>query len=328
MPLKFKDQGLYVMDGSDPAFEWGDFIPTEHHANEYNPERGFVSSANQHSVDQDYPYYMGWLNMEFYRNRRINNILSNYDSGSVVPEDMMTLQNDSYGIRPSEILPLFLDSLERGNHADIIQSLTNWDYVYTAGSKAPTYFEVWWRWFENLLWDELRSDELSIGYPSDYRTIWLLKNNFPQRFYDNKDTEKKESFNDLLTMSLDSAATAISKWEDDRGREATWGNYKNTSVVHLARIPAFGTSNIQVDGQRKTVNSTKPNHGPSQRFVVEMTSPPQAWAIIPGGQSGNPGSPLYDNMIPMWRDGKYLKLTFMQDQRSVDNVFTQTFKGN
>ena len=34
---------------------------------------------------------MGWLNMEYYRNRRINNVLNAYDSGSITPSDMMKL---------------------------------------------------------------------------------------------------------------------------------------------------------------------------------------------------------------------------------------------
>jgi len=45
-----------------------------------------------------------------------------------------------------------------------------------------------------------------------------------------------------------------------------------------------------------------------------MTDPPQAWGIYPGGQSGNPGSPFYDNMIDAWRDGEYYKFLFMMNE--------------
>ena len=325
-PLRFEDQGLYVMDGTDPSFEWGEFIPTDHYAHQFNPPRGFISSANQHSVDQNYPYTMGWLNMEYYRNRRINTVLDAYDSGSITPKDMMALQNDSYGIRPAEALPIFIDSLGSSQYNDVMTSLKEWDYIYSASSKAPTYFEAWWRQFEKLLWDELKSDTLALSYPSDYQTIELLKNGFPAEFYDHHSTPSEESLQDLLAMSLDSAVAVIKEWEQDKGMEATWGNYKNTSIIHLARIPALGEYNIQVDGQSKTVNSTKPNHGPSQRIVVEMTSPPQAWATIPGGQSGNPGNPLYNNMISHWRDGKYLKLNFMlNEELKRDHPLVQTF---
>lgn len=329
LQLNFDGQGRFVMDGSDPTFEWGDFIPTDHYAHEYNPERGFVSSANQHSADQNYPYEMGWLNMEHFRNRRINNVLSSYDSGTVTTEDMMRLQNDNYGIRPSEILPYFLDSIGQSSQTEIIAELQNWDYVYDINKMAPTYFEAWARRFRSLLWDEFYESEFVMPVPSRYHTAWMLKNDFPATYIDNQNTAAKETLQELLQMSLDSALTDIQKWKDRKGLEATWGNYKSTSIIHLARLAPFGTYNIQVNGEADAVNSTKPNHGPSERLVVEMTSPPQAWAIVPGGQSGNPGSPLYDNMIPMWRDGKYIKLDFMQlSDTGKEHYFTQRLKNN
>ncbi len=52
-PNKWKDQGLFIMDGSQKSMEWPAFIPTSHYAYQHNPDRGFVSSANQHSVDQN-----------------------------------------------------------------------------------------------------------------------------------------------------------------------------------------------------------------------------------------------------------------------------------
>ncbi|WP_185154413.1 penicillin acylase family protein [Fulvivirga sp. M361] len=321
LPNRFKGHGRFIMDGSDPAFDWGEFIPFEHYAFEHNPPRGFISSANQHSVDQKYPYEMNLHNSEFYRNRRINNQLNAFDSSSITPQDMMKLQNDAYGIKPSEILPVFLDSIDKSKNSEFMTALKEWDYFYTVPSKAPTYFEVWWRSFRNLLWDEFIDSELPMGRPSDYHTIWMLKNDFPKEFYDHQGTSQVESFKELLSMSLDSAKTKIQTWEDKKGLEATWGNYKGTSIIHLSRIPAFGTYNIQVDGQSKTINSTKPNHGPSQRLVVEMTSPPQAWVVLPGGQSGNPGNPLYENMIPLWRDGEYIKLNFMQNETSENEIF-------
>ena len=44
------------MDGSNPEHDWQSFIPQEFNAHTKNPERGFVSSANQHPVDESYPF--------------------------------------------------------------------------------------------------------------------------------------------------------------------------------------------------------------------------------------------------------------------------------
>ena len=81
------------MDGSDPKYEWQGYIPKEHNARAINPERGFISSANQHPFDSLYPYYYYNNNEEHYRNRRINQILS--EKNNITIEDVKKLQNDA-----------------------------------------------------------------------------------------------------------------------------------------------------------------------------------------------------------------------------------------
>ena len=56
-----------------------------------------------------------------------------------------------------------------------------------------------------------------------------------------------------------------------------------------------------------------------------MSDPPKAFGVYPGGQSGNPGSKFYDDLVDIWAAGEYLELNFMQsadDQTGVS--FTQT----
>ncbi len=97
-------------------------------------------------------------------------------------------------------------------------------------------------------------------------------------------------------------------------------------VGHLLQaLPAFSRLNIPIGGDSNAVNAMSKNHGPSWRMIVEMTSPPTALGIYPGGQSGNPGSKYYDNFIDDWAAGKYLELLFMQDQNKTEGIIsTQT----
>lgn len=315
-PNKWQNQGLFIMDGSQKSMEWPEFIPTNHYAYQHNPDRGFVSSANQHSVDENYPYWQGWASPDNYRGRRINNILSKYDSASITPKHMMELQQDDFGILPSEVLPLLLDSM-RNEREDIVTdsvftSLSSWDYHYNADYFAPVAFMSWWRNIKTLLWDEMRNEDIALNFPTDYQTIHLFKNGLPPDLIDNKKTTRIETLTDIINIGYDSMKHDLQIWDTKNEKELNWGNYKSTSIIHLARIPALSTMSIHVNGEDDAVNSTKRNHGPSQRIVVEMSNPPQAWAVIPGGQSGNPGSPAYDNMIEVWREGNYFKMNFLQ----------------
>lgn len=323
-PNKWENQGLFVMDGSQKSMEWPDFIPTDHYAFQHNPERGFVSSANQHSVDQNYPYWQGWAKPDNYRGRRINNILSAYDSASITPKHMMELQQDDYGILPSEILPLLLDSMKNVRSDittdSVFKALNNWDYHYNADYFAPVAFISWWKNFKSLLWDEMRNENIALNYPTDYQTVHLFKHGIPVSLIDNKETKTVETINNIISMSYDSMKYGLQNWVDKNENVLNWGNYKSTSVIHLARIPALSTMNVHVNGEDDAVNSTKRNHGPSQRIVVEMSNPPKAWAIIPGGQSGNPGNPAYDNMIEDWRTGNYFQLNFLNQPDQSDKI--------
>jgi Protein related to penicillin acylase len=46
-PAKWKRQGDFVMPGTDSSYMWQGYIPMEENPHVINPERGFVSSANQ-----------------------------------------------------------------------------------------------------------------------------------------------------------------------------------------------------------------------------------------------------------------------------------------
>lgn len=317
-PVKWKGQGKFLLDGATPSHEWQGFIPMEQNAFQYNPERGFVSSANQHAVDPQYPYYFYNGNNEYYRNRRINRLLDSLTS--ITPEDFMNMHQDVYSIKAEEVLPLFLDSLLDENLNDtekaFVSKLKGWNYNFEATSDTPILFELWWENFKALLWDEFDRDDMALIYPNDFNTTFIIKNHPEIEFIDNKNTLEKETLSQLINTSFNLAVEGLSEWDQKNDLPTTWANYKKTNITHLARIPALSRNNVQTGGHANTINAMKSNWGPSQRLIVEMTSPPKAWTIYAGGQSGNPGSPYYDNFIDKWRDGEYIELPFMQSPES------------
>lgn len=316
LPLKWPEQGKFLLDGSNPQHEWQAFIPKAHNPFQHNPERGFVSSANQHPVDSLYPYYFNVTNgVEFYRNRRINQLLAPMQN--ITPQDFMQMQMDNYNIKAEEVLPLLLDSLTHDtlNEQQKVarEELMNWNYHFDPEIKAPSYFSAWFRHLKNLLWDEFDREDMALDLPNEYNSIKILKRHPSNPFIDIQYTPEKETLTDLINLAFSAALEDLESWKQKNQLDYNWGNYKGTSVIHLARIPAFGQYNIQIGGNGDAINATQYNHGPSLRMIVELTSPPKAWGIYPGGQSGNPGSPYYDNQIAYWRNGEYFPLYLMQE---------------
>ncbi|MGV2481040.1 UNVERIFIED_CONTAM: penicillin acylase family protein, partial [Salmonella enterica subsp. enterica serovar Weltevreden] len=75
-PLKWKNQGKFILDGTDPSNDWQGWIPASQNPTVKNPPRNFVSSANQSSTDPTYPYYINWEFSPYERGKRINDRLT------------------------------------------------------------------------------------------------------------------------------------------------------------------------------------------------------------------------------------------------------------
>jgi penicillin amidase len=53
----------------------------------------------------------------------------------------------------------------------------------------------------------------------------------------------------------------------------------------------------------------------------------KAWGVYPGGQSGNPGSRFYGNLMEAWEQSKPYRLKFIkQEQLAKSTLATTTLK--
>ncbi|MDD7887209.1 penicillin acylase family protein [Flavivirga sp. 57AJ16] len=328
-PNKWKGQGKFLMDGSKPEHDWQSFIPQKLNAHVKNPDRGFVSSANQHPVDASYPFYVFNDGYEIYRNRIINNFLESKEKITI--QDFKDLQNNNFNLKASELLPHMIKHMDTSqltpDELDVLNIIKSWNFYSETDQIAPSIWDAWWTKLYALVWDEFNSDNVALKPPFTYRTINMLKNYPNDPFMDIVETPEKETANDLFLIAFKEAIKELTDWKAEHGNY-NWRGYKGTFVGHLLQaLPAFSRLDLPIGGDRNTVNAADVNHGPSWRMIVEMSSPPKALGIYPGGQSGNPGSKYYDNFIDKWAHGEYFDILFMQDQNNNNGIIaTQTLK--
>ncbi|MEO1029950.1 MAG: penicillin acylase family protein [Bacteroidota bacterium] len=325
---KWEGQGKFLMDGSNPENDWQSYIPQKFNAHTKNPERGFVSSANQHPVDENYPYYVFNDGYETYRNRVINDYFNSKNSFSV--EDFKDLHNNNYNLKAAELVPYMLEHMDATSLSDdekaIYEEIKAWNFNNDIDEVGPSIWRQWYGRLYNITWDEFDVEDTALDAPTTYQTIYLLKNYGDHEFMDFVETENKtETAKDLFLLAFKKAAERLMEIKKEEG-DYTWANYKGTYAGHLLQgLPAFSRFDIPIGGDRNIVNATSENHGPSWRMIVEMTSPPTAIGIYPGGQSGNPGSQYYDNFIDDWAAGNYYTLNFLQSDNVTEaTIGTQT----
>ena len=314
-PAKWREQGRFLMDGSRPEQEWQVFIPTEQNPHVLNPERGFVSSANQVPVDTTYPYYVYDHSYEHFRNRRINQQLAK--ARRVTSESMMELQNDVYNQKAADVLAQMLDSLDLSEldpaEKDLYDLLRKWNLRNSINQQAPSIFEVWWNTFHKSVWDEFISEDVLLETPNHAHTIYLMQNYPDDTIFDSQVTTVQETLDDLLMESFLETSKTLADWQEKNGKDYNWGDYKATSVQHMLQIPEFSVMNVPVGGGRNIVSANSSRHGASWKMIVELGPEVKAWGVYPGGQSGNPGSHYYTNLLSTWAKGQYYPIQFYSD---------------
>lgn len=315
LPLKYKDQGKFIMDGSDPANDWHGYIPAEQNPTVKNPPRGFVSSANQSSTDATYPYYINWQFAPYERGKRINDRLGAMQKATV--DSMRALQTDNYSIRAQDILATMLKYIDPqqldNEQLAALDELKKWNRQVAVNSVRATIFNTWWQKFYRQTWnDSFGGKEAILNLPSIDRTEKLLIESPNSVWFDDRKTPFKETAGDLLSRTFNATVAELTNKYGNMGTSWQWGKVKKFEVRHLANIPGFGSGNFESGGTGSTVNALTDGHGPSWRMVVQMGPQTKGYGIIPGGQSGNPGSFYYDNMLPVWKAGKLNQLLFLQ----------------
>ena len=318
LPLKWKGQGRYLLDGTLATHDWQGWIPMAQNPTVKNPPRGYVSSANQFPADTTYPYYLDWKFAHPSRGIRINERLEAMENATA--DSLRELQNDNYNVDARRILPHLLTSLALNDSISQLaefQAIAQWDYVNGADAAGASIFENWLDELRDAIWeDEFPSSERLL-LPSLDRTFELIKNEPDARWFDNIHTEDTvETMHDIIGQSFIATTTKLHDRHGDiaEGNWA-WGKVKRTRIMHLVpNFTAFGRTGIVNGGGSGIVNATTGTHGPSWRMVVQLdTDWPTAYGLYPGGQSGNPGSKYYDNMIDRWANGELDVLLFLKD---------------
>jgi len=327
-PARWKGQGDFVMPGTDSSYMWQGMIPQDEVPFQYNPARGFVSSANQRPVDSTYPYYLG-RNYPPYRGFIINRKLNAMNN--ITPQDMMAMQADNYNVFAEMARPIFLKNIKENklDNSEIkyFDELKHWNLRNDADSKGATVFAITWDSFKQVVWsDEYAKAPKPIMMPFESTLLEGILKDSAYSFLDNIETSGVETLADDATDAFKKAVARLKDIEADGKLE--WAKYKDTHVDHLTKLAPFSRKHLSIGGGDHIINAAKPDHGPSWRMVVQLSTPTEAYGVYPGGQSGNPGSKFYDDFIDNWVAGKYYKLWFMQDADRKDKEVKWTMKFN
>ncbi len=326
LPIR-EGSGIEIYPGDSSKYDWKGLVPFEELPYEFNPERGYVSSANNKTVSDDYPHYISYWFATPSRIDRIREMLEAKEKLGV--EDFKAMHSDVKSKTAERMTLVFLRALQQqSSYSDTekaaLKKFAGWDYQLTRESQAASIFEVLYRKsMLNMVKDNL-SPELFKGIKGQKVLLEnLLMNileNKDSEWVDNLETPEKESFDDIVVQSFKETVDELSEQLGTDVEQWQWGKIHSFSLNHpLGVVPALNKilklnrGPFEVPGSYHTVcpysysfnNLYKATHGASERHIFDTKDWDNSQTIIPTGTSGIPASPFYLDQTDMYIHNQY-----------------------
>ena len=317
--------GLLPVPGSN-NYNWTGFIPTSELPHFFNPQEGFVATANHRMIPEHYPYNVGFEWAPPYRVTRIRSVIESakQDHHKLTTADMESLQNDDTSLPALEFQKLVRSTPLKDDPA--LKSFLRWDGELRRESSEATLYEVWFQQARLALgerfWKERSGhlQKLSGSYadlPAD-TALRILTNPDKDLFGDNPLASRDQ----VLADTLRSAHKELEKLLGPDASQWSWGKLHTVHFRHaLDEQPGvkdlLDLGPLSRPGDQNTVNATgaygdswEQVSGASYREILDTSNWDQSVAVNTPGQSGQPGSSHYSDLMPLWDAGRYFPLLY------------------
>ncbi|MGE8367422.1 penicillin acylase family protein [Cupriavidus sp.] len=312
--------GLMPVPG-DGRYEWSGYRNMDELPWAYNPAAGFVVTANENNIPPNHPAArmgVGYEWSDTARARRLKSLVAGNPHSSVA--DSMAWQNDTTSLPALRAVALLAsvrtDDLQARRALDLLRG---WDGNERADSAQAALFEVW---FSKYLRPAVVRAALSAegarlaGYGDASRVLAVLEKPEPWM--------PPERRNEVIVASLKSAMAEVERKLGPDPKAWQWGKLHTAVFSHPLDPILDGAARQRYDvnagpigGSAFTPMNTSYRNsdyqltaGASFRMVLDVGNWDASRAINAPGQSGNPASPHYRDLAPLWARGEYFPLLY------------------
>ncbi|AXT86903.1 penicillin acylase family protein [Aeromicrobium sp. A1-2] len=330
IPIRKTGDGRWPVPGWDPAYAWKGTIPFEKLPSVLNPDEGFIVTANNKVIGDQYPLTLGADTAPGYRSQRIRELLTAKPTLSVA--DMSRIQMDTFSPNAAQLVPKLLAvDVGSGYYRQGQDTLRGWDYRQAADSSAAAYFNVVWK---NLLagtfHDELPESQWPTGGERWFNVMRTIIDEPNSHWWDDITTPRRtETRDEVLVAAMRAARDELTKVQSRDPEDWSWGRLHRLDLVN----PTLGDSGVElinklfnrgpyeVGGGGGLVDATgwdaTEGYGvtavPSMRMVVDLANLDRSRWIQLTGNSGHAFHQNYIDQAGMWARGETLPWSFSAD---------------
>jgi penicillin amidase len=302
-------------DANAPADQWQGTIPFDDLPHMFDPPSGYVASANQRIVPDDWKHPIYGAYSQGHRGVRLDQALGGRGAMDVAAN--VRLQNDVKNCRAERLCPHILRHLA-GEETTFSRVLADWDYRYSLTSIAPTLFEAFMAlWQREVISQHLPERLFDLTHQQTGLAAGLLED--PTIGYFADGTARH------VTAVARSTLAALRSLLGDDETAWQWGRIHQAHWRHPVGDAAFDIGPREVDGGSHTLRNTGgelPPHaassGAEYRIVVDFAAPDSFLAVQNIGNSGVPGTPHYQDQFEPWLRGEYHTMHLRRDRVEAD----------
>ena len=320
IPVRKSGNGLAPVPGWTGDFDWDGWIPFEKLPQAENPASGHLASANNKITPADYPYLVSLDWDAPFRIERIEQGLAATPVQSI--ESSARLQGDIVSLAARRLLPLMLEGGSADDRASaVMQMLAKWDCRMSAARPEPLIFMAWLRAFNRRLYQPLLG-ELFDRYwdPRPIATEGILTKHRQWCGSDGCAAILQAGLKDALDELSSTYGTDPTEWRWGAAHQALFAHpllHRIVGRIPLLRdlfdrqVPASGSFDTINAGDFRYANPDGPFtdiHGPGLRAIYDLSNLDNSIFVTALGQSANPLSEHYADMLPRWQAFEWIHL--------------------
>jgi penicillin G amidase len=320
VPIRRSGQGWMPAQGWTGMHDWTGFIPFEALPSAVNPPSGHFVTANNKIVPDSYPYFLSrdWDLPN--RAERIEALLAATPVQTTASS--AAIQADTLSLMAQHLVPLMTSiAVVNEDTREAVERLRRWDFRMDMDKIEPLLFTAWLREFSRSILLGRFGDAVSDYWDLRPRVMESVLTERPD-WCDDAKRPGEESCGSRLTKALDAALAQLRR---DYGADMTKWQWRRAHVAvfaHpvLSRIPvlrdwlkiaiptpgAYDTLNRGPSTIRDDARPFEQRFGAGLRMIIDMSLPSDAMMIATPGQSGDPLSAHYADLVRRWRDFDWL----------------------
>jgi len=326
-PVRRNWDGLLPVPGKDGKYEWDGYVPPEKLPASFNTPTGFYNTSNNDVVPKIVAGYDQALGFEYGASFRYDRILEVLKAKPrFALGDMQTLQQDTVSLPAKTLVPLILGfTFAKGELERAQRLFIGWDFSLGKDSSAAAVYEALQLKLPPLAYAPFLSDAERFTYRGfDLRRVlsWMSR---PPAIYGASPRERRDTRDRILREAFEQAVAHLVKLRGEDMKNWAWGDIHTADFAHplvgrgpasapevfaITPVPRGGDGHTPMAATSMSETNTKQVAGASFSFVADVALWDRSTFLSAPGNSAQPLSPFYSNLIESWAAGKGNPLVF------------------